>query len=89
MIAVELDSQINCPNCLIRYMVTELPTASALADSGIVLASVIMETSTVANNKDEFFLLGHGMTREKDVETGQNMGFYGMVTKGTFTCKGR
>ena len=65
-------------------MVTELPTASTLADSGIVLASVIMETSTVAKNKDEFFLLGHGMTREKDEETGQNMGFYGMVTKGTF-----
>ena len=69
---------------MFRYMVKELPTASALADSGIVLASVIMEASTVAKNKDEFFLLGHGMTREKDVETGQNMGFYGMVTKGTF-----
>ena len=63
-------------------MVIDLPAkATDLIDSGIVLASVIMD-GTNPKMEDEFFFLGHSMSRDTDQATGQNMGFYAMVTKG-------
>ena len=65
-----------------RFMVIDLPAmATDLIDSGIVLASVIMDGAN-PKMEDEFFFLGQEMSRDTDQATGQNMGFYAMVTKG-------
>ena len=70
-----------------RFMVIDLPAmATDLIDSGIVLASVIMDGAN-PKMEDEFFFLGQEMSRDTDQATGQNMGFYAMVTKGIYVSE--